>query len=144
MELLWGQSSNYYPQGNGLAKSTNKSLIHILKKIIEKNQINQHLKFIDGLWVSRRIPKDNNGMSPYTLVYGKEEKLPINLELNALTSMVNTEDAEDNSPIQRRINQLLKLEEEISKSMNQTSQRQKIIKRYFDQSATVKNFRREN
>jgi hypothetical protein len=69
-------------------------------------------------------PKDNTGMSLYTLVYGKEAKMPINLELNALYFLVNTEDAEDNSPIQRRINQLLKLEEERSKSLSRTSQRQ--------------------
>jgi hypothetical protein len=33
---------------------------------------------------------------------------------------------------------LLKLEEERSKSLNQTSQRQRSIKRYFDRSETVK------
>jgi hypothetical protein len=48
-------------------------------------------------------------MSTYLLVYGKEEKLPISVKLNALISVVNTEDTEDSSPIQRRINQLLKL-----------------------------------
>jgi hypothetical protein len=46
------------------------------------------------------------------MVYGKEEKMLINLELNALTFVVTTNDTEESSPIQRRINQLLKLEEE--------------------------------
>jgi hypothetical protein len=107
-----GQSSNYYPQGNGLVESTNKTLVQILKKTIDKNQRNWHLKLTDALWESRMTPKDNTGMSPYTLVYGKEVKIPISLELNALTFVVNTEDTEESSPIQRRINQLLKLEEE--------------------------------
>lgn len=30
-------SSNYYPLGNGLAESTNKNLLNIIKKLIEKN-----------------------------------------------------------------------------------------------------------
>ena len=30
-------STNYYPQGNGLAESTNKNIIRILKKIIIEN-----------------------------------------------------------------------------------------------------------
>ena len=30
--------ANYYPQGNGLAKSTNKNLIRILKKTVIENQ----------------------------------------------------------------------------------------------------------
>jgi hypothetical protein len=56
--------------------------------------------------------------------------------------MVNTKYAEDNSPIQRRINHLLKLEEEQSMSLNRTTQRQQSIKRYFDQSANVNNFQK--
>ena len=31
-------SANYYPQGNGLAESTNKSFIRILKKTVIENQ----------------------------------------------------------------------------------------------------------
>jgi hypothetical protein len=68
--------------------------------------------------------------------------MSISLELNALISVVNTEDTEDSSPIQRRINQLLKLEEERRKALNQTSQRQQSVKRYFDQSTTMKNFQK--
>jgi hypothetical protein len=81
-------------------------------------------------------------MSPYLLVYGKEAKMSISLELNALIYVVNIEDTEDSSPIQRRINQLLKLEEERRKALNQTSQRQQSIKIYFDQSTTVNNFQK--
>jgi hypothetical protein len=92
-----------------------------LKKTINKNQKNWHLKLIGALWESRMTPKDSIKMSLYTLVYGKEAKMPVSLELNALSFVVNTEDAEDSSPIQRRINQLLKLEEERSKALNRTS-----------------------
>ena len=31
-------SANYYPQGNGLAESSNKNLIRILKKTVIENQ----------------------------------------------------------------------------------------------------------
>ena len=54
--------------------------------------------------------KENTEMSLYMLVYGKETKIPIILELNSLTYAVNTEDAEDSTPMQNRLNQLLKLE----------------------------------
>jgi hypothetical protein len=89
-------------------------------------------------------PKGSTGMSPYTLVYGKEEKVPISLELNALTFVVYTKDAEGNSLIQRRIKRLLKLEEELSRALNRTNQRHQSIKIYFDQNATVNNFQKEN
>jgi 5'-3' exonuclease len=119
--IVMGQSSNYYPQVNGLAESTNKTLIQILKKTIDKNQRNWHLKLIDGLWASIMTLKDITRMSPYTLVYGKEGKMSISLELNALTFVVDTKDAEDTSPMQKRVNQLLKLEEERSKALNRIS-----------------------
>jgi hypothetical protein len=61
-------------------------------KTIEKNQRNWHLKLTDALWEIGMTIKDNTGMSPYTLVYEKEVEMFIKLELNALTSVVNTED----------------------------------------------------
>jgi hypothetical protein len=98
--IVMGQSSNYYPQGNGIAKSTNKTLIQILKKTIDQNQKNWHFKLMYALWVSKMTLKDSTGMSLYILVYGKEEKILISLKLNALTYAINTEDAEDSTPTQ--------------------------------------------
>jgi hypothetical protein len=39
-------SANYYPQGNGVAESTNKNLVRILKKTVANNQRNWHSLFI--------------------------------------------------------------------------------------------------
>jgi len=36
-EIFWKTFSNYYLQGNGLTKSTNKNLIRIFKRIVENN-----------------------------------------------------------------------------------------------------------
>jgi hypothetical protein len=69
--IIMEKSSNYYPQGNGLVESINKTHIQILKKPIDMNQMNWHLKLIDTLWERRTTPKYNTGMSLYTLVYEK-------------------------------------------------------------------------
>jgi hypothetical protein len=42
----------------------------------------------------------------------KRRKMPIHLELNALTYVVNIEDIEQVSPLQRRYDQLMHLEEQ--------------------------------
>jgi hypothetical protein len=55
------------------------------------------------------------------IVLWERSKMPIILELNALNFVVNTKGVEEFSPIQERVNQLLKLEEERSKYMNITS-----------------------
>jgi len=36
--ITLGHSTAYYPQGNGLAKSSNKSLVNIIKKLLEDNK----------------------------------------------------------------------------------------------------------
>lgn len=45
--------SNYYPQGNGLAKSTNKNLIRITKRNVYQSQKNWHKSLIFALWSDR-------------------------------------------------------------------------------------------
>ena len=59
--ITMGQSSNYYPQGNKLAKPTNKTLVQILKKIILENQPNWNKKLNNALWASRITPKESTG-----------------------------------------------------------------------------------
>jgi hypothetical protein len=69
-------SANYYPQGNGVAKSTNKNLIRILKKAVAHNQRNWHSLLHNALWEDRVTPKEYIGNSPYFLVYEQEFILP--------------------------------------------------------------------
>jgi transposase InsO family protein len=43
-------STPYYPQGNGLAESSNKSLIRIIKKLLTENKISWDSKLKFALW----------------------------------------------------------------------------------------------
>ena len=76
-------STNYYPQCNGLVESTNKNLIRILKKIVVENQRGWHIDLPNALWADRVKPKNPLGVSPYTVVYGKEAIFPPNILLPA-------------------------------------------------------------
>ena len=77
-------SSNYYPQGNGLAESSNKNLIRIIKRTIEDNQRCWHQKLKTTLWDDRIKPTREIENSPFMLVYGREERLPNLLEFPSL------------------------------------------------------------
>lgn len=46
-------SSPYHPQGNGQAESTNKSLIKILERILEKNKKAWNSKLPLAVWADR-------------------------------------------------------------------------------------------
>ena len=63
-------STAYYPQGNGLAESSNKSLVRIIKKLLEENKRDWHTNLKYALWDDRISTKRAIGMSPFQLVYG--------------------------------------------------------------------------
>lgn len=46
-------STNYYPQGNGLAESTNRNLIRTIKRTIDQSQKNWHKYLAFSLWADR-------------------------------------------------------------------------------------------
>ena len=100
-------SANCYPQGNGLAASTNKNLIRILKQTVIENQRSWHLALPNALWADRVTPKNSLGVSPYTLVYGKEAVLPPNI-LFPSSIIAQESRGTDNEILQIRIYNLLK------------------------------------
>ena len=79
-----GHSTAYYPQGNGLAESSNKSLVRIIKKLLQENKKAWHLKLRYALWADRICTKRSIGTSPYELVYGKNPLFPIEFEIKTL------------------------------------------------------------
>jgi hypothetical protein len=77
--IVLSHSSNYYPQGNGLAESSNKNLMNIIKKVMGENKKSWDSKIKYSLWEDRITTKTSMGKTPFELVYGLEEKLPVNL-----------------------------------------------------------------
>lgn len=74
-------STSYYPQGNGRAESSNKSLIRIIKKLLEDNKRNWDSKLKYALWANKVTTKKSIGNSPFKLVYGTKVVFPIQLTL---------------------------------------------------------------
>jgi transposase InsO family protein len=58
-------STLYYLQGNGLAESSNKSLIRIIKRLLEDNQRAWKSKLKFALWADRVTTKRATGLSPF-------------------------------------------------------------------------------
>ena len=108
-------STNYYPQGNGLAESTNKNLIRILRKIVIENQRSWHLALPNALWANRVTPNNSLGVSRYTLIYGKEAIFSPNI---MLPSSIITQEfrGTNNKILYIRIYNLLKAEESRARS----------------------------
>jgi len=100
--ITLGHSTTYYPQGNGLSESSNKSLINIIKKTLEENKRNWHKRLTNALWVDRPSTKRSIGMSPYEQVYGMEARFSSSLGIPVIKLLQEVQ-AKPND-VQRRIN----------------------------------------
>jgi hypothetical protein len=80
----WNYSMGYYLQANGMAEAFNNTLGKILKKTVTKNQRDWHDRLFEALWaycVTIRTPMQ---VTPYSLVYGSEVVLPLEVQLPSL------------------------------------------------------------
>jgi len=51
--IILGHSTAYHPQGNGLAEYLNKSLVNIIKKLLEINKKSWNKRLVHALWADR-------------------------------------------------------------------------------------------
>jgi hypothetical protein len=77
-------SSSYYTQDNSQAKSSNKTLIKLIKKKIEENPKMWHEVLSEVLWAHRISKHSAIKVTPFELVYGQEVILLVEVNLNAL------------------------------------------------------------
>jgi hypothetical protein len=79
---LWN-TSPYYAQVNGQAKTSNKVLIKIIKKRIKDNSRSWHEKLSEVLWAHRISRHGATKVTPFELVYGQEVMLPVEIGLQS-------------------------------------------------------------
>ena len=81
------RTSPYYPQGNGQAEVTNKTLIKIISKINQEYTGGWAVHLPDALWAYRNSPKSATSFSPFSLVYGTEIVSPAEIIIPSLKVM---------------------------------------------------------
>ncbi|XP_020421336.1 uncharacterized protein LOC109949656 [Prunus persica] len=78
------QSIPYYAQANGQAESSNKVIINIIRKMLEKNPKKWHEKLLETLRAYRTLKREATGMTPYALSYGHDAILPMEIAVQSL------------------------------------------------------------
>ncbi|KAI5342931.1 hypothetical protein L3X38_010807 [Prunus dulcis] len=78
------QSTPYYAQANGQAESSNKVIINVIRKMLEKNPKQWHEKLSKTLWAYRTSKREATGMTPYALTYGHDAILPMEIAVQSL------------------------------------------------------------
>ena len=90
----------------------------IIKKTVGDNKKAWDSKIKYALWADRITNKSSTGKSPFELVYGLDVTLPIHLKLPVYQLLQNF--SSDQDAIQNRVNQLIELDENIRKSLDQS------------------------
>jgi len=123
-------STDYYPKGNALEEYSNKSMVRIIKKLLEENKRAWDPKLKYALWVDRVSTKREIGTSLFQLVYGMEFVFYIQLTLPVVKYLHEIE-AEPNDAI-KRICQIVELHQAREKLLEKAHQHQQMIKETFD------------
>lgn len=132
-------SSNYNPQGNGQAESSNKKFLKIIIRTLEinKKKWGEQLKFV--VWADRITPKRATGKIPFELVYGTQVLLPLHLQSSTFQFSHQLEDQE-HGPFESRINQIIELDEERRASHQRHVRFREKLKKLFDNKVTPRAF----
>jgi len=129
----------YYPQGNGQAKVTNKIIKKILEKTIKNNGKNWHDQLPYALWAYRTSERTTTGATPYSLVYGDEAVIPLEIEIPSLRITLK-DIMKESQQWEARLNQLEALDKKIINALEHLRIYQQRIKRAYGKKMVTKAF----
>jgi hypothetical protein len=79
-------SSVGFPQGNGQAEASNKIVLAGLKRRLEAAKGKWVDELLSVLWAFRTTPRKSTGASPYSLAFGTEAIIPMEINFPTLRS----------------------------------------------------------
>ncbi|KAK8705215.1 hypothetical protein V6N13_048821 [Hibiscus sabdariffa] len=138
-KIIHHNSTTYRPQMNGAVEAANKNI----KKIIAKTTTtfrDWHEKLPFALFAYRTSIRTSTGATPYSLVYGMEAVLPIEIEIPSLRILKEAE-LDDAEWMQVRMDQLNLIEERRMKAICHGQMYQKRMMRAYNKKVRHREFR---
>lgn len=86
LKIEFYNSTPAYPQSNGQAESSNKTILDGLKKRLEKAKGKWAEELPDVLWAYRTTPRRSTGETPFALAYGMEAVIPLEIGMPTIRS----------------------------------------------------------
>ncbi|XP_021809298.1 uncharacterized protein K02A2.6-like [Prunus avium] len=135
-------STPYYPQGNGQAEATNKTLWRILSKMVYEYEGGWSLDLPNALWAYRTSPRSATGFSPFSLVYGSDTISPVEITVpTARVLFVNDIEWDAKSCSKCRWMDLESLEEKIAEAEEKMMLYHKTISQAYNRAVKPRSFK---
>ena len=133
LKIEFYNSTPSYPQCNGQAEATNKTIMNGIKKRLEKAKGRWVDELANVLWAYRTTPRKATNETPYSLAFGFEAVIPLEVGLPTIrTEAYNTSNNNEvlardlDLAEERRENALIRMadyQKQLAKSFNQKVQR---------------------
>ncbi|KAG9453325.1 hypothetical protein H6P81_006229 [Aristolochia fimbriata] len=134
-------SSSYNPAANGLAEAFNKTLCKILKKTVGAHKRSWDEKLPKALWAYRTTARTPTQSTPYSLVYGAEAVLPLEVQLPSLRIAVR-EGLTTEECAQLRLAELESLDEQRLEAQQRLECYQSRMTRAFNKKVRLRSFQK--
>ena len=131
-------SSPYRPKMNGAVEAANKNIKKIIQKMVLTYR-DWHDMLPYALHAYRTSVRTSTGATPFSLVYGMEAVLPIEVEIPSLR-VLREADLEESEWVQTRLDQLNLIEEKRLAAICHGQLYQKRMKRAFDKKVRPREF----
>ena len=90
-------SFEYRPQTNGAVEASNKNIKRILRKMVETSR-DWSKKLPFALWAYHTSFRTSTGATPYSLIYGMEAVLPVEIDMGSLRVTLEQQISEIGGP----------------------------------------------
>ena len=137
----WRYSTIYNPRANGLAEAFNKTLVSILKKTVGENHRSWHERLPEALWAYRITCRTPTQATPYSLVYGVEAVLPLEIEIPSLRVALQQGITNDEK-IRLRLDELDALDEKRLHAHQSLELYQARMERAYNKMARIRQFKK--
>eukprot|EP00253_Pinus_taeda_P029218 PITA_29218 len=107
-------------------------------KLLEINKKSWHKRLVNALWANRVSQKKSISTSHFELAYGVDTVFPTSLAALVVKLLQEADSEED--PMQRRLNQMVHLQQTREEVFQNTSKLQEMIKKIYDRKAKANKF----
>ena len=86
----------YNPAANGLTEAFNKIIIKLFKKFVSSSKRDWNEKLSECLWAYRTMVRTPTGNAPFSMVYGCEAVIPLEIQMPSLWITLATKMTKEN------------------------------------------------